>query len=99
MSCPGIAIGPEDTGAQVLRFRPDREFELEGIRYAGDLVLHREKDRVRFVNELDLETYVAGVIPNEMAPQATAAAYRAQAGSARQSCAHAAYVTARAQIL
>lgn len=79
----GIAIGPDDTGATVLRVHPDRGFTLEGIRYAGDLILHREKDRVRFVNELDLETYVAGVIPNEMAPQATAAAYRAQAVAAR----------------
>ena len=79
----GIAIGPDDTGATVLRIRPDRSFELEGVHYAGDLLLHREEDRVRFVNELDLETYVAGVIPNEMAPQATAAAYRAQAVAAR----------------
>ena len=79
----GIAIGPDDTGATILRIRPDREFVLEGIRYAGELVVHRQKDRVRFVNELDLETYVAGVIPNEMAPQATAAAYRAQAVAAR----------------
>ena len=79
----GIAIGPDDTGATILRFHPDRFFELDGIHYAGDLLLHREEDRVRFVNELDLETYVAGVIPNEMAPQATAAAYRAQAVAAR----------------
>lgn len=79
----GIAIGPDDTGATILRVHPDRHFELEGIRYAGDLLLRREQDRIRFVNEVDVETYVTGVIPNEMAPQASAAAYRAQAVAAR----------------
>lgn len=79
----GIAIGPEDTGARILRVRTERHFALDGIRYPGELILRLENDRVRFVNEVDLETYVAGVIPNEMAPQAKAAAYRAQAVAAR----------------
>lgn len=79
----GIAIGPDDTGATVLRVRPERHFELDGVHYPGELILRRDGSRVRFVNEVDLETYVAGVIPNEMAPQATGAAYRAQAVAAR----------------
>ncbi len=79
----GIAIAGDDTGATQLRVRTQRDFELEGVRYAGDLILRLEEGRIRFVNELDLETYVAGVIGNEMAPQATGAAYRAQAVAAR----------------
>jgi stage II sporulation protein D len=79
----GVAIGGQDTGATVLRVRTRPHFTLEGTRYTGDLILHLDRGRVRFVNELDLETYVAGVIPNEMAPGAPGAAYRAQAVAAR----------------
>jgi stage II sporulation protein D len=45
--------------------------------------VRREGERLLFVNELDLETYVAGVIAHELAPGATPASYRAQAVAAR----------------
>jgi stage II sporulation protein D len=79
----GISIGGQDTQAGALRVRTERDFEVEGVRYAGDLLLRLEEGKVRFVNEVDLETYVAGVIGNEMAKQAPGAAYRAQAVAAR----------------
>lgn len=79
----GIRLGGEETRAKDLLVHVAREFELEGIRYAGDLRLHLRDGRVRFVNELDMETYVAGVIPNEMAPGAAPAAYHAQSVAAR----------------
>ena len=79
----GIALGSEDTGATILRIRPERTFTLGGIRYPGALVAHLDGDDVRLVNETDMETYVAGVIGNEMAPGAPPAAYRAQAVAAR----------------
>ena len=79
----GIRLGGEDTHAKDLRVHVAREFELDGTRYAGDLLLHQRDGRVRFVNEVDMETYVAGVIPNEMAPGAAPAAYHAQSVAAR----------------
>ena len=79
----GIRVGGEETRTQDLRVQVAREFELEGTRYAGDLLLHQRDGRIRFVNEVDMETYVAGVIPNEMAPNAAPAAYQAQSVAVR----------------
>jgi stage II sporulation protein D len=79
----GVALGPEDTGASVLRIRGEKWFTVNGTRYPGDLVVYLDGGGVRLVNETDLEGYVAGVIGNEMAPGAPPAAYRAQAVAAR----------------
>ncbi|MHC5009392.1 MAG: SpoIID/LytB domain-containing protein [Planctomycetota bacterium] len=82
-SSRGIALGSEETGATVLRLRTERSFSLDGVGYAGDLILRADGAKLRFINEVDMETYVAGVIPNEMAPGASPGAYRAQAVAAR----------------
>jgi stage II sporulation protein D len=79
----GIALAGRETGSSVLVVRPPRTFTLDERTYAGTLTVRREGERLLFVNELDLETYVAGVIANELAPGATPAAFRAQAVAAR----------------
>jgi stage II sporulation protein D len=84
----GIGIRGGDSGATVLRIRPGSWFTLDGKSYRGTLIVRRESDaksgdRLVFVNELDMETYVAGVIGNEVGPKAEPATYRAQAVTAR----------------
>ncbi len=79
----GIVVGREQTRATVLHVQSGDDFVLDGTRYPGELVAHLQDGRLRFVNVVDLETYVAGVIGNEMVPGAPPAAYRAQAVAAR----------------
>lgn len=79
----GIAIGGRDTGATALRVRPQAAFGLDDATYLGSLLVRREGAQLLLVGELDLETYVAGVIPNEAAPGATPATHRAQAVASR----------------
>jgi stage II sporulation protein D len=79
----GIALGGRDTGATRLRVRVSESFGLDGGTYAGDLIVQREGAGLLLVGELDLETYVAGVIPNECALAAPPATHRAQAVASR----------------
>ncbi|MDJ0522960.1 MAG: SpoIID/LytB domain-containing protein [Planctomycetota bacterium] len=84
----GIVVRGSDSGATVLRIRPGSWFTLDGKSYRGTLIVRRETDaqrgaRLVLVNELDMETYVAGVIGNEVGPKAEPATYRAQAVTAR----------------
>ena len=79
----GIVFRGRDTGSARIEIRPGQSFQLDGIRYAGRLIVTKKGKKLEFVNTLDLETYVAGVIGNEMGPRASAAAYRAQAVTAR----------------
>jgi stage II sporulation protein D len=51
--------------------------------YEGELVVRRGPSGLEFVNEVDLETYVAGVIANEVGPHGVPATFRAQAVTAR----------------
>lgn len=79
----GIALSGHDTGSTRIRIDTTQGFTLDDATYEDVLYIHREKDRLVFVGETDLETYVAGVVPNEMGPDAPAGAYRAQAIAAR----------------
>jgi stage II sporulation protein D len=79
----GIVCFGRETGATGLRLRTARSFVLDDVVYPGTLNVHLERGKLVFVNEVDLERYVAGVIANELAPGATAATYRAQAVTAR----------------
>jgi len=83
----GILFRGVDTGATSLRIRCNEAFQLDGATYGGDLIVHRVGAgggaQLQFINELDLETYVAGVIGNEVGPNAKSATYRAQAVTAR----------------
>jgi len=79
----GIALGGRDTGATALRVRTNDAFGLDQGLYAGALLVRRETTGLLLVNEIDLETYTAGVIPNESAPAAPPATHRAQAVASR----------------
>ncbi len=79
----GISVGRTSTGATALRVRPQWAFTLDALAFRGDLIVRAADGRLPFVNELDLETYTAGVIVNEMGPDRTPAAYRTQAVAAR----------------
>lgn len=79
----GISLAGRDTGATALRVRPVDAFGLDDTDYAGSLLVRRDGSNLLLVNEVDLETYVAGVIANEAAPGAEAATYRSQAVASR----------------
>lgn len=79
----GIVLGGSPTGSPVLRVHSDVLLFVGDVPYPGELLVRQEEGKLQVINEVDLETYVAGVISNEMAPQAAPAAYRAQAVAAR----------------
>ena len=83
----GIVFHGAATGSTLLRIHPTNAFTLTvgpaRIAYRGDLLVRQQGGRLQFVGELDLETYVAGVIVNEIGGGAAAGAYRAQAVVAR----------------
>lgn len=79
----GIVFEGRDTGCTTLRIKPMRAFGLDEVTYAGALQVKIKSGKLEFVNELDLETYVAGVIGNEVGPTGAPATYRAQAVAAR----------------
>lgn len=79
----GLQLGPRATGATRLRVSCPEPFALDGASYTGDLLVTQEGNQLLLVNEVDLETYVAGVIPNECACEAPHATHRAQAVASR----------------
>ncbi|MCC7139677.1 MAG: SpoIID/LytB domain-containing protein [Planctomycetes bacterium] len=83
----GILFGGSSTNATSIRLRTKGSFvvEMDGARraYRGSLWLRQQSGRLQVINEVDLETYVAGVILNEMGTTAAPAAYKAQAVLAR----------------
>ena len=79
----GIRFQGRDTGSDLLVLEASTAFELDGVSYSGALRIRRQAGQLEFVNELDMETYVAGVIGNEVGPNGADSAYRAQAVTAR----------------
>ncbi len=83
----GIVLQGAATGADTIRIHPASAFTVqlggERLAYRGDLLIHRKGQRLVIVNEVDLETYVAGVIVNEIGDAQAPAAYRAQSVVAR----------------
>ncbi len=79
----GIVFQGRDTGCTMLRVKPTRAFGLDDVTYAGTLQVKLSGGKLELVNELDLETYVAGVIGNEVGPRGAPSTYRAQAVAAR----------------
>ena len=79
----GIAVRGRSTGATILAVEPDSHLTLDGRVYDGRALIHLVDGKLIVVNELDMETYIAGVIGNEVGPNAEAATYRAQAVAAR----------------
>jgi stage II sporulation protein D len=79
-----VTLDGRPTGASLLRLTVTRSFELGGRGYPGTLLIRAaDKDLLELVDELDLETYVAGVIGHEVGPGARPSTYRAQAICAR----------------
>ncbi|MBS3734447.1 MAG: SpoIID/LytB domain-containing protein [Phycisphaerae bacterium] len=67
-----------------VRPRGDGQVRLDGTNYRGRLLLvARGEDRMLGINEVDMESYLAGVLPRELYPDWHAEAYRAQAVAAR----------------
>lgn len=70
-------------GADRLELAVAEVFQLQDRRYPRRLIVRRQGKRLECVNEVDLETYVAGVVGNELGPGAKPATHRAQAIAAR----------------
>jgi stage II sporulation protein D len=81
----GLRLGEQNFPANSLRLRPrvGEPFRLNGNPYAGDLLCFRAGDAVTLVNELDVESYVAGVLGAEMPLTFVDEALKAQAVAAR----------------
>ena len=79
----GIDVDGRPTNQSMLRLTPSRTFSVSKKTYPGMLILRHKGRVLEYVNELDMETYVAGVIGNEVGPGAKPATHRAQAIAAR----------------
>jgi stage II sporulation protein D len=71
--------------AEEVRITPewDATLEVGPRRYHGDLLVKRDKDKLTFVNEVDLELYLKGVAGKEMSPSSHPEALKAQIIAAR----------------
>jgi stage II sporulation protein D len=65
--------------------RPEGTIEVDGRAYRGEILLFSNGDGVAVVNVIDLESYIAGVVPLEIGaqPPARVEAIKAQAVAAR----------------
>ncbi len=83
----GIVLRGVATGSSAIRIRPGSAFTIDAVgsraAYRGELIVRKKGAKLQFINELDLETYVAGVIVNEIGDGQAPSAYRAQAVVAR----------------
>jgi len=81
----GLRLGEQSFPATALRLRPrsSEPFRLNGDPYAGDLLCFRAGDALTLVNELDVESYLAGVLGAEMPLKFADEALKAQAVAAR----------------
>jgi stage II sporulation protein D len=84
---PGLKItvgGRQRTLASPVRFaRGSRFLELGGRAYRGQFVVHSSGGRLRVVNQVRVEDYLYGVVPDEMPPTWALEALKAQAVAAR----------------
>lgn len=82
----GINIGTKHYDNSELRITSlrDGEIELNNIRYRGEIrILQQFNNKFLVINEIDLESFVAGVLGSEMIPSWNEDALRAQAVTAR----------------
>lgn len=81
----GFRLGEQSFPAGSLRLRPrgGEPFRLNGNPYAGDLLCLRAGTGLTLVNEVDVESYLAGVIGAEMPLTFADEALKAQAVAAR----------------
>lgn len=81
----GLKVGRTSYKIYGLRLVPDRKWiEVGGKRYRDHLLLVRERDGTLLViNEIDLEKYLEGVVPNEVYPGWSEEALKAQTVASR----------------
>lgn len=73
----GFAVRPKETGGGAPQMKNGSKY------YYGDFEFRRNGGRLTFINVLDVETYVKGVVPYEMSPSWPLEALSAQAVCAR----------------
>lgn len=79
-----LVVAGQNTNATRIVIEPRYDFVLDEVQYTGTLRVRATREgKIEFVNELDMETYVAGVIGNEVGPTGAPSTYRAQAVAAR----------------
>jgi stage II sporulation protein D len=80
----GILINGRPTRRRELVFVADGSvFDLNGVRYSGTLDVRQRPGGLLAVNRVDIETYLKGVVPEEISPDWHPEALKAQAVSAR----------------
>jgi len=87
----GLRVGTRVHAETSLRITSgtDGGFEINGVRYRGDLIVVRDDDRdtraprITLVNDLDLEDYLKGVVGKEMSLSRGEEALKAQVIAAR----------------
>jgi stage II sporulation protein D len=87
----GILVGSVATGEPFVRIVPatDGDLEIGGIRYRGELHVFRDDEkagggpRITVANQVDLESYLKGVVGSEMSLSQHVEALKAQAIAAR----------------
>lgn len=81
----GLRVGNVPFKIYGIRIKPrGRTFVFDGGKYRGDLVVIRERDMtLTFINYINLEEYLKGVLPKEVSPEWDLAALKAQAIASR----------------
>ena len=82
----GFRFGNEAFVGQTLVIEPirDRELFLDETRFRGNITLRKSKNGLMYaVNRLDIESYLYGVLPHEVAPWWPMEALKSQAVAAR----------------
>ncbi len=75
----GVFTGP----VLIERKKKDLSFGLGRYRYKGDLLIRNKNGFLWYVNILDVEDYLRGVLPNEISPKWNTEVIKAQAIAAR----------------
>jgi len=81
----GLRLGEQALASEAVRLRSlvGDPLRVNGRPYLGDLLCFRDGDAVTLVNELDVESYVAGVLAAEMPLTFDGEALKAQSVAAR----------------
>ncbi|GHU68024.1 hypothetical protein AGMMS49983_20080 [Clostridia bacterium] len=73
-----------DVYIKAANLTPNNRIKINGAyQYAGDMRILNKNGKLKFINHVDIETYVAGVIPYEMGDGWPIEALKAQAVAAR----------------
>lgn len=79
-----LAVNDDVVGVSQIRLTSlDRVYGIQGKKYVGDILIIQKDAQLLVINEVDLETYVKGVLPSEMFVDWHIEALKAQAVVAR----------------